>query len=181
MVCNRCIKVVSDEINQLGHQIISIQLGKLVLQGDITPEELKSIGEVLEKNDFEIINNKQHELIESVKIIIIEYVQNFEEQQNKLKFSEFLSQKTGQNYFSLSRLFSSFEGITIEKYLILQKIEKVKELLTYNEATLSEIAFDMGYSSSAHLSAQFKKITGMAPSAFKNLRKSARKPIDKIR
>ncbi len=180
MVCNRCIRVVSEEFKKLGYDVRSIELGKVVLLGKISKQELQKIKEVLLSNGFELIDDQQHQLIEQVKTIIIRHIHHGGLKPEAVNFSDFLEQQTGVNYFNLSKLFSSFEGVTIEKYIILQKIERVKELLVYDEQTLSEIAFELEYSSVAHLSGQFKKVTGMTPSAFKKMTGPRRTPLDQV-
>ncbi len=180
MVCNRCIRVVKQELESLGFKIQSIVLGKVSIEGILNDHDLTSIKKVLEENEFEILEDKQHQLVEIIKTRIIEHVHHQKEKPETLNFSDFLSQETGVNYFQLSRLFSSIEGITIEKYIILQKIEYAKEALAYDEKNLSEISFELGYSSVAHLSGQFKKITGLTPTAFKKAKDQMRKSLDDI-
>lgn len=180
MVCNRCIRVVKEELQQLGHNIDQIKLGRVVLQGNIDHNQRSAIQAVLQKNGFEILESQQAQLVESVKNIIIEHIYHKKEKPSSVNFSNFLAQETGTNYFNLSKLFSSLEGITIEKYIILQKIERVKELLIYGEKNLSEIAFEQEYSSVSHLSGQFKKVTGLSPTAFLKLTGPPRKPLDEI-
>jgi AraC-like DNA-binding protein len=128
---------------------------------------------------FELIDDKKSRTIEKIKNLIINLI-HYPEETQSLKYSEYLSRELHHDYSSLSRLFSEVEGITIEHYIITQKIEKVKELLTYDELSLSQIADVMEYSSVAHLSAQFKKTTGMTPTRFKDLHRGLRKPLDKI-
>lgn len=181
MVCNRCIRVVEEELKRLGYEVDSIELGKVVLNGKISKQDLLGLSEVLLSNGFELIDDQQHQLIEKVKTTIIKHIHHGGLKPESVNFSDFLEQQTGVNYFSLSKLFSSFEGITLEKYIILQKIEKVKELLVYDEKTLSEIAFELEYSSVAHLSGQFKKVTGMTPSAFKKMTSPRRTPLDQVK
>ena len=180
MVCNRCIRVVKEELEQLGFEIESIELGKVVIKGGVSDDGLMAIEKALLSNGFELINDRQHQIIEQVKKIIIEQVHYSNSKPVHINFSQYLEQQLGVNYTSISKLFSSFEGVTIEKYLILQKTERVKELLAYGEQTLSEIAYELEYSSVAHLSGQFKKVTGMTPTAFKNMAGNRRKPLDKV-
>ncbi len=180
MVCNRCIRVVREELEQLGFIIEAIELGKVVIRGNLSGEDLMSIEKTLLSNGFELVNDRQHQIIEQVKKIIIEHVHHGTSKPEHINFSEYLEQQIGVNYSSISKLFSSFEGVTIEKYLILQKIERAKELLAYGEQTLSEIAYELEYSSVAHLSGQFKKVTGMTPTAFKNMAGNRRKPLDEV-
>lgn len=180
MVCNRCIRVVTEDLEKLGITIDSIELGKAVISGDLSEEVLMQIEKVLLSSGFELINDRQHQIIEQVKTIIIECIHHDKSKPESVNLSDFLEQQVRVNYFSLSKLFSSVEGITIEKYAILQKIERVKELLVYDELSLGEIAFDLGYSSVAHLSGQFKQVTGLTPTAFKKMTGSRRNPLDQI-
>ena len=180
MVCNRCIRVVREELEQLGFTIEAIELGEVIIRGILSGEGLMAIEKALLSNGFELINDRQRQIIEQVKKIIIEHVHHGNAKPQHINFSEYLEQQVGVNYSSISKLFSSFEGITIEKYLILQKIERVKELLAYGEQNLSEIAYELEYSSVAHLSGQFKKVTGLTPTAFKNMAGNRRKPLDQV-
>lgn len=138
------------------------------------------VEKVLLSGGFELINDQQRQIIEQVKTIIIEHVHHDKHKLASTNFSDFLEQQVGVNYYSLSKLFSSIEGVTIEKFIILQKIERVKELLIYGELSLGEIAFDLGYSSAAHLSGQFKQVTGLTPTAFKKMTGLRRNPLDQI-
>jgi len=181
MVCNRCIKVVSEEFEKLGLIIKNIQLGEVEILKDESKLDMIKIENVLKINGFELLDNKSSKIIEKVKILIIDMIRKVDSGEDiEINFSEYLAKETGLNYNYLSSLFSSLEGITIEKYIIHQKIEKVKELIVYGELTLSEIAFRLGYSSVQHLSNQFKKITGLTPSYFKSLKSKNRKSLDDI-
>ncbi|MBA7546993.1 HTH-type transcriptional activator RhaR [subsurface metagenome] len=180
MVCNRCIKVVQDELNKLGCNIKSIELGKVELQGAVENPGIEQINKVLKENGFELIDDRKSRIIDKIKTTIIELVHHNKEIPEHINYSDFLFKEIGFDYSYLSNLFSSVEGTTIEKYLINQKIEKVKELLVYDELSLSEISFRLGYSSVQHLSNQFKKITGLTPSHFKKIKDKKRKPLDKI-
>ena len=180
MVCNRCIRVVTEDLEKLGIAIDSIELGKAVINGELSEVELMQVEKVLLSGGFELINDRQRQIIEQVKTIIIEHIHHNKYKPASTNFSDFLEQQIGVNYYSLSKLFSSIEGITIEKFTIRQKIERVKELLIYGELSLGEIAFDLGYSSAAHLSGQFKQVTGLTPTAFKKMTGSKRNPLDKI-
>ena len=179
MVCNRCIMVVQQAFEQLGLHIKSIRLGEVELDED-PANELERIKEILENNGFELLEDKNIKLIEQIKTLIVEEIHHKKIKKPHQNFSDFLAQETGKEYNSLASLFSSTEGITIERYIILQKIEKVKELLFYNEMNLSEIANHLGYSSVAHLSAQFKNVTGMTPTEFRQLKNKNRNAIDKL-
>jgi len=178
MVCDRCVMVVRSELEKMGLQPVSVELGQVELAEDITEETKGSLGEVLEQLGFEIIDDKRSRIIEKIKSLIIQSVQK-EAPERKINPSDYLSQQLHYDYNYLSTLFSEIEGVTIEKFLIKQKIEKAKELLVYDELSLSQIADYLGYSSVAHLSSQFKQVTGFTPSHFKTIREK-RKPIDKV-
>ncbi len=179
MVCNRCIMVVADQLNKLGYKPVSISLGEVVLEREITKEERNTIAKIFEPIGFELIDDKKSRIIEKIKSIIIELVhQNNGELKTSL--SGILSANLNHDYNYLSNLFSEVEGTTIEKYFIAQKIERVKELLVYDELSLSEIAFSLNYSSVAYLSNQFKKVTGLTPSHFRQIKEEKRKPLDKV-
>lgn len=181
MVCDRCIMAVELELKKLALMPKFIQLGEVDL-GDKAPstEQLALLSERLIEIGFELIDDKKSKIIEQIKTIIIAHVHR-QEYREHIKFSVLLSEKLAYDYNYLSNLFSSIEGITIEHFHIQQKIERVKELLVYNELTLSEIAFQLGYSSVAYLSNQFKKVTGLTPSHFKQLKDNTqRKPLDKL-
>lgn len=181
MVCPRCIKVVREELEKLGVKILNISLGEVETDNDIDQLPLKNINVVLKINGFELIDDRNSKLIEQIKNIIISVIQNYEDEDlNKINFPKHISQKVKKDYISLSSLFSKNEGITIEHYIILQKIEKVKEYLKYNELTLSEIAYKLGYSSVQHLSRQFKKNTGLTATEFKNNHSIHRRSIDAV-
>ena len=181
MVCNRCIKVVKEEFEKLGLQIKNIQLGEVEVANDPSSIDMEKIHDALVNNGFELLDNKNSKIIEKVKVSIINLINTINTGKDiNINFSEYLANETSLNYHYLSTLFSSLEGITIEKYIIQLKIEKVKELLVYGELTLSEIAYRLGYSSVQHLSNQFKKITGLTPSYFKSLKSKNRKPLDSI-
>lgn len=180
MVCPRCIKVIGDELQKMSFPVKNIELGTVVLATDLTPQQRAAIKAMLEENGFELIDDKRSQLIEAIKTLIIQNIHHSENQHLKTNTSEYLSQQLGYDYSYLSHLFSTVEGITIERYIILQKIEKIKELLVYNELTLSEIAYRLGYSSVQYLSNQFKKVTGLSPSHFKKLKEQKRKPLDQL-
>ena len=180
MVCNRCIKVVQEELENLGIIVKNVKLGEVELADKQNSLDLKKVAQVLKDNGFELLDNRKSQLIEKVKNVVIELIHQQDEVEINVNYSYLIHDKVGVDYHYLSNLFSSTEGITLEKYIILQRIERVKELLIYNELNLSQIADKMGYSSVAHLSAQFKKVTGLTPSAFKKLTGEHRKPLDKI-
>lgn len=178
MVCNRCIKVVRDELQKLGHDVRSITLGEVVIAGE---PDMAKIGDMLKENGFELLEDQRKHTIEKIKQAVLKLVRRDAEQDPvTLKTSEFIAREVGKDYHSLSTLFSSIENITIEQYVILQRIELVKELLKYGELTLNEISYKLGYSSVAHLSNQFKKVTGMTPTLFKRMVGNIRTPLDKV-
>jgi len=180
MVCNRCIMVVQSELEKLGFQPTTVSLGEATLASDLTSTEKATIDSTLRNVGFEIIDDKKSQLIEKIKTAIVELVHHHN---NDLKtnLSDYLSAKVNQDYKYITTLFTEVEGITIEKYFIAQKIERVKELLVYDQLSLSEISNQLNYSSVAHLSAQFKKVTGLTPSHFKGMRTEKRKPLDDLR
>jgi len=180
MVCPRCIKVVKEEFEKLGLHITHIELGNVELSDNLSDIDIANISSVMTSNGFELIDNKKSKLIENIKTIIIRevhYSNNAFKNQNP---SEYIASNIGHDYSYLSNLFSSVEGITIEKYIIHQKIEKVKEMLSYDELTLNEISYRLGYSSVQYLSSQFRKVTGMSPTHFKQLRVNRRTPLDRV-
>jgi AraC-like DNA-binding protein len=180
MVCNRCIKVVKEELENQGYQVNSIILGEATIQST-DKINFDLINKVLKENGFELIDSRQSRIIEKIKITVIETLRDMAEGKLKnISFTDLLQENLNLSYQYLSTLFSSLEGITIEKYIILQKIEKVKELIVYDELSFSEIAYRLGYSSVQHLSSQFKKITGLTPSHFKKIKSFKRNPLDKI-
>lgn len=178
MVCDRCIRIVQQELQKLGLTVTSIQLGEVKIQGDSIPFD--QIRQVLGANGFELLEDKKAMLINRAKSLIIELIYSDKLEHMQFKFSEYLSGQLNMDYQYLSNLFSTVEGITIEHFIILQKIERAKELIKYNELTLSEIAYRLGYSSVQHLSNQFRKITGLTASRFKEIAGNTRKPIDKL-
>jgi YesN/AraC family two-component response regulator len=179
MVCNRCIMAVKNELEKFGHQPLNITLGEVLLSNEMTDNEKEIFGQQLKVLGFEIIDDKKSQIVGQIKSSIIEIVHH---QNGDLKsnLSDYLSNRLHHDYTYLSNLFSETEGITIEKYFIAQKIEKVKELLVYDELSLSEIAAKMNYSSVAYLSNQFKKVTGLTPTYFKNIKESKRRPLDEL-
>lgn len=179
MVCNRCILVVQQELGKLGIQSCKVTLGEVETQDAVPAKKLDQLNDNLTALGFEILDNSKAKLIEKIKNVVIQYIHHDGEGRN-LKFSEILGKALNKDYSYLSGLFSEVEGLTLEKYVINQKIEKVKELLIYGELSLTEISYQLGYSSVAHLSTQFKKITGLTPSHFKEVGKSRRKPLDQV-
>jgi AraC-like DNA-binding protein len=179
MVCDRCKIVVKSELEKLGINPLHIALGEVTLTSPLNDEQKALIKNRLDSLGFELTNDKKSRLIEQIKTSIIELV-HYNNNELRVNLSGYLSDKLHHDYNYISNLFSEIEGTTIEKYFIAQKIEKVKELLVYDELTLSEIAFRLNYSSTAHLSNQFKKVTGLTPSHFKGIKADKRKPLDKV-
>ncbi len=179
MVCNRCIMVVQNELDKLELKVNAISLGEVTLDKELSPAEKNQIQAALEPLGFELIDDKKSMLIEKIKTTIIDVVHNHDNETNE-NLSDVLSREVNQDYNYLSNLFSDVEGTTIEKYFIAQKIEKVKELLVYDELSLSQIAFRLNYSSVGYLSNQFKKVTGLTPSHFKQIKVDKRKPLDEL-
>ena len=179
MVCNRCIMVVRQEFEKEGLHPVDVSLGEVELTKEPAASTIEKIGKSLNQLGFEILDDSKKKIIEKIKNIIIEQV-HYNKAEDRFNLSQVLSSSLHKDYSYLSNLFSEVEGTTIEKYFINQKIERVKELLVYDELSLSEIAFHLGYSSVAHLSAQFKKITGLTPSYFKKPGNKNRQTLDKI-
>ncbi len=178
MVCNRCIRVVKESLEKIGLEIRDIDLGHAVISGEFVDKNL--IRNVLLEAGFELIEDKKHQLVDQVKSIIIDLIQRQSLENMQQSYSEYISARMQKDYHQLSSLFSSYENTTIEKFIILQKIEKVKELLVYDELSLKEIAFLLGYSSTGHISRQFKQITGFTPTGFKALKFHHRKSLDSV-
>ncbi|MDP3451575.1 MAG: helix-turn-helix domain-containing protein [Bacteroidales bacterium] len=179
MVCIRCKIVVKNELEKLGIGYILIELGQVEIESQLSPEQRLQLDEALRKSGLELMDDKKSVLIEKIKCIIIETV-HYSEVKLKTNLSDYISDKLGYDYTYLANLFSEVTGITIEKFYLNHKIEKVKELLVYNELNLTEIAFDLGYSSVAHLSNQFKKFTGLSPSHFKRLKNERRIMLENL-
>lgn len=180
MVCNRCILIVRQQLENLGFTIEGISLGKVTLAPEPEILQLQQIASAFQVLGFELIDKEKDQLIAQIKTQVIELVHYADLSLIKQSLMSIIAEKLNKEYTYLSRLFSDGEGITIEKYLIQQKVEKVKELLEYGELNLNEIAFKMGYSSSAHLSTQFKAVTGMPPSKYKGQTSETRKPLDQL-
>jgi AraC family transcriptional regulator len=180
MVCDRCIVSVRQQLDNLELKYKNIQLGEVELAKEPSQKQITDLKESLLKTGFELLDDKRATLVEKIKNIIISMIQGYSEDEFNKKLSAVLEEKLKKDYHYLTTLFSSIESITIEKYAILQRIEKVKELLIYDEMSLSDIADKLGYSSVQHLSQQFKKITGFNPTQFKQLKDNKRKPLDKV-
>lgn len=179
MVCDRCIMIVTQNVEKLNLGLQKVTLGELIFATSITAEQKYLVKETLISFGFEVIDDEKTRIAERIKHIIINLVHYQKEEINN-NLSDILSSDLNCVYNYLSALFSEITGKTIEKYYIAQKMERVKELLDYNELTLSEIANSLNYSSVSYLSNQFKKVTGLSPSAYKQLKNKKRKPLDRL-
>jgi AraC family transcriptional regulator len=177
MVCPRCITSVGQILHEQGFQPLAVRLGEVDLEKPLSQQELEALGPALQRVGFELLDDQKKQLIERIKTLLLQQVQSGSIEEH-FSLSKFLSAALHKDYSGLSRLFSEVEGITLEQYFILQRIEKAKEWLVYNEFTLGEIAWKLGYSSTQHLSAQFKRVTGMTPSHFKTIGAAGRRPIN---
>lgn len=178
MVCSRCVEAVATIFERLG-KTAKIELGKAYVQSDLSVEEKEQLAQLLNEKGFELLEDTKSALISQIKTLIIQQIHH-SENPLQLNISDFVAEAVSHDYRYLSRLFSSVEGITLEKYYTKQRIEKVKELLFYGEMTLADIAYQLGYSSVAYLSSSFKKETGMTPKEFKRLGNPQRVGLDKI-
>jgi len=179
MVCIRCKMVVKSEMEKLGVHYTIVELGEAEIREDISTEQMDRLSVALRKTGLELMDDKKSILVEKIKAVIIELV-HYNEEQIKINLSDYLSEKLNHNYTYLSNLFSEVKGTSIEKFYLTHKIEKVKELLVYDELNLTEIADKLHYSSVAHLSNQFKKMTGLTPSHFKNLKHKRRSTLENM-
>ena len=179
MVSTRCKIVVKEELKKLGVHYIMVDLGEIEIMEDLTSEQREQLKTTLLKSGLELMEDKKSILIEKIKTLIIEMV-HYSDELPKTNISDYLSEKLNHDSTYMSNLFSEVQGITIQQFIISHKIERVKELIIYGELNLTEIAWKMNYSSVAHLSNQFKKITGLTPTHFKQLKVKRRQPIDMI-
>jgi AraC-like DNA-binding protein len=179
MVSNRCKLAVRDELKKLGLHFIVVQLGEVEIMENLNLEKRELLKQGLLNCGLELMDDKKAILIEKIKTIIIQMIHHSEEI-IKVNFSDYLAEKLNHNYTYLANMFSEVQGITIEHFIISHKIERIKELIIYNEHNITEIAWKMGYSSVAHLSSQFKKVTGLSPSHFKQLKNKRRKSIEEL-
>lgn len=179
MVCNRCIEAVWEEFEKSGFTVSKIRLGEVDVESPLDSEKKDQISKALIQRGFELLEDKNAQIIEGIKSLIVAQIHHAQGTLHT-NYSTYLEREIGKDYNSLSSLFSSVEGVTIERYIILQKLEKIKELLVYDEFNLSQIANRLGYSSVQHLSNQFKKNTGMTPSEFKKLQHPLRQGLDEI-
>ncbi|MEQ6118280.1 AraC family transcriptional regulator [Reichenbachiella sp. MALMAid0571] len=181
MVCDRCILVVDQILKEADIDSGAVTLGKVELTKEPTRETLGLLDTALVKHGFERIDDKKSKLLELIKTTVIEAIHHYEQFDININWSYYLADKLNQDYHYLSNLFSTVTGITLEQYIIKQKIEKAKEFLFYDELSVKEISYKLGYSSVAHLSSQFKKVTGFTPTEFKKMRENdSRKTLDNI-
>lgn len=179
MVCNRCIMVVTELLRNVGLTPLSVELGTVVLREPLDLSTKRSVATALESCGFELLDDRRMQIVERVRTAVIEWV-HYSDNRPRSTLSNHLRDRCGHDYSFLSKLFSQITGTSIEKYTIAQKIERTKELLVYDELSVGEIADRLGYSSTAHLSAQFRSVTGMTPSQFKRLRENRLQPLDKV-
>ncbi len=179
MVCDRCIMAVDTALKNLGLHPLEVRLGYAVIEEEMNDKVHSMICNALEPLGFELIDDMKSRITERIRAEIISLV-HYQDTDLKINLSDWLSERLGRDYSSMSKLFSDATGTTIEKYFIAQKIEKAKELLVYGEMTLNEIADRLGYSSAAYLSTQFKSVTGVTPSYFKKTGENCRNPLDKV-
>jgi AraC family transcriptional regulator len=178
MVCNRCIKVVKEALESLNLEITHIDLGLATVNGKEI--NITGIKNILDKAGFELIEDKKYRIVDNVKSIIVDLIHRKGLEGLNRNLSDYIAERAGKDYNYLSSLFSSYENITIERFIILQKIEKAKELLVYDELNIGEIADSLAYSSMAHLSRQFKQVSGFTPTEFKRLKTHKRKTLDSL-
>jgi len=179
MVSNRCKLAVKEDLKNLGLHFIVVDLGEVEIMETLTDAQREEVKRALLKSGFELMDDKRAILIEKIKNAIVDMVHHSKEG-IKINFSDYLSEKLDHNYTYLANLFSEVQGTTIEQFMISHKIERIKELIIYGELNISEIAWKMNYSSVAHLSNQFKKMTGLTPSHFKQLKEKRRRPYEEI-
>ena len=176
MVCNRCIKVVKDILDSANIKFSHIDLGTIYLREALSNSDQNKLIVLLEKEGFQLLEKREAQIVNRIKSLLIATIHQKKDSVKGKKYSDWLPTDLGIGYTQLSKLFSTIEGRSIEKYIIIQKIERTKELLIYNELSLSEISYELQYSSPQHLSKQFKQITGLTPSEFK--KNGSRRKID---
>lgn len=179
MVSHRCKMMVKSELKKLGLHFVIVDLGMVEILEDITDEKRELLKVNLKKSGLELLDSKRSILVESIKVVIIEMI-HYDENEPKENYSDYISEKLGYDYTYLANVFSEVKGITIQQFIILNKIERAKELILYDELTLSEIAYRLHYSSPAHLSNQFKKITGLRPAYYKELAGKRRRNLEDL-
>lgn len=179
MVCSRCKMVVKSELEKLGLRPFAVDLGEVEIADELEGYQRQDIHAALQKFGFALLDDKKSIVIERIKNLIVDLVQN-KNNQLKTNLSDYLSRELNHDYTYITNLFTQVEGTTIEQYFIAQKIERVKELLVYDEMSLSEISYQLNYSSVSHLSKQFKKVTGLTPSHYKQLKEKKRNPLEEL-
>jgi AraC family transcriptional regulator len=180
MVCDRCQMIVRQQLESLGFIVKQVALGHAEIEPDPNEDQLQMIAAALKVPGFELINKETDKTVEAIKNVVIELVHHSDLSEMNASYSDLIAGRVGKDYAHLSRLFSNSQDTTIERFIIQQKVERIKELMEYGELNLNEIAYQMGYSSSAHLSSQFKSITGLTPSQFKAKELHQRNSIDKV-
>lgn len=179
MVCDRCKTAVTDVLRQNGLRPVSVELGVACVDGQVTPETRERLRSQLAAIGFELLDDRRQQLIDRIKSLIVDLV-HWKDGLPPVNLSDYLSSHIHRDYSSLSKLFSETTSMTIERYYILQRVERVKELITYDELSLTQIALKMNYSSVAYLSSQFKQVTGMTPTQFKHMERAGRTSLDKL-
>jgi AraC-like DNA-binding protein len=179
MVSTRCVMAVKEELKKLGLHYIVVDLGEVEIMETLSGQQKEQLNLALLKSGLELMDDKKAVMIERIKNVIIEMIHHADELP-KMNYSDHISQKLGYDYTHLADTFSEVKGITIQQFIIIHKIERIKELIIYDELNITEIAWKMNYSSVAHLSNQFKKVTGLSPSHFKQLKDKRRTPIEEI-
>lgn len=179
MVCIRCEMVVKSELEKLGLNYFSVRIGEANIKNNITSEQRDQLNFALKKSGLELLDDKKSILVEKIKNVIIELV-HYTEDRLKTNLSDYLGDKLNYDYTYLANLFSEVKGTTIEHFFIIHRIERVKELMVYDELNLTEIAYKLNYSSVSHLSKQFKKVTGLTPSHFKQLKHKRRNTLENV-
>lgn len=179
MVSLRCKMVVKEELKKLGLHFIVVDLGEIEIMEDLSDLQREGLKTALLNSGLELMDDKRAVLIEKIRNVIVEMI-HYSDEMPKINYSDYISEKLNYDYTYLSNLFSEVKGITIQQFIIMHKIERVKELLLYDELNLTEISYRLQYSSVAHLSNQFKKVTGLTPTHFKNIKEIKRKPLDEV-
>lgn len=179
MVCRRCIMAVEELLRRLGYTVVEVNLGSAEVKEPIDAAGLARIKAELQAIGFELIDDRRMRMVEQVKNAVVELV-HYQDETPRTNLSDYIADKCRLDYGTLSRLFTEMAGVSIEKYYIAQRVERVKELLAYGELSVSEIAYKLHYSSAAHLSSQFRSVTGMSPRAFRELGSRQRLPLDQI-
>ena len=179
MVSLRCIMMVKEELKQLGLRYVSVELGVVDVLEDITQQQHDDLKKNLLKSGLELLDDKKSILIEKIKAVIVEMI-HYADELPKVNYSDYISEKLNYDYTYLANIFSEVKGITMQQFIIVHKIEKVKELLLYDELNLTEISYKMNYSSVAHLSNQFKKVTGLSPSFYKQLKQKRNENLENL-